>query len=287
MPGTTVAAAQSNKGQADAWDGEEGAYWAEHADQFDRSVAAYHEPLLEAAAIEPTDRVLDVGCGNGRVTIDAARGASRGSAVGIDLSARMLEVARARARDADVRNVELIHADAQHHRFDEGTFDVSLSRTGTMFFGDLVAAFTNIGRAMKPGGRLALLTWQPLSENEWIPAFATALAAGRPVPTPPPNVPGPFALSDPARVRSILTDAGFVDIELEGRSEGMWFGDDVEDAHRFVLGLLGWMVRDVDDETRQRGTEELHRTMEAHTTTKGVMFGSAAWIITARVRAAR
>lgn len=89
----------SNIEQLRAWDGEEGKYWADNAEHFDRSVAAYHERLLEAAAIGEHDRVLDVGCGTGQTTRDAARAASAGSALGVDLSARMLDYARRRATE--------------------------------------------------------------------------------------------------------------------------------------------------------------------------------------------
>jgi SAM-dependent methyltransferase len=280
--GEAMAVATENQAQAEAWGGDEGAYWAEHADDFDRSVAAYHEPLLDAAAITADDRVLDIGCGNGQTTLDAARRASDGWAVGVDLSPQMLDVARQRAARDGVENVSFERVDAQEHPFDRESFAVALSRTGTMFLGDPVAGFRNIARAVQPGGRLALLTWQPLSENEWIPAFATALAAGRPVPAPPPNAPGPFALSDPDRVRAILSDAGYVEVQLDGRRETMWFGERADDAHDFVLGLLGWMLRGADDSTRSRGIENLRETMAAHETADGVVFGSAAWIITAR-----
>ena len=103
-----------------------------------------------------------------------------------------------------------------------------------MFFGDLTAAFTNIGHALVPGGRLVLVAWQPLPANEWIREISGALAAGRDLPAPPPDAPGPFSLSDPDRVRSILTAAGFTGIEMEGTTAGMWFGTDADDAHRFV-----------------------------------------------------
>src|SRR5688572_33038497 len=86
----------SNAEQLRAWDGDEGAYWADHAEYFDRSVAVYHERLLDVAAISEGDRVLDIGCGTGQTTRDAARAASAGFALGIDLSSRMLDYARRR-----------------------------------------------------------------------------------------------------------------------------------------------------------------------------------------------
>lgn len=270
----------SNTTQLAAWDGDEGAYWATHADHFDRSVAPYHQRLLEAAAIGPSERVLDIGCGTGQTARDAARAARTGSALGLDLSSAMIDHARRRAADDGVPNAFFEQADAQIHPFEPESFDVAISRTGAMFFGDLVAAFTNIARALRPAGRLVLVTWQPLQQNEWIRSLSGALAAGREVPSPPRNQ-GPFSLSEVDRVRAVLSDAGFTDVELDGTSEGMWFGHDAEEAHRFVLGLLGWMLEGLDDAGRGRALEALRATTAAHSTPDGVIYGSAAWTIRA------
>jgi SAM-dependent methyltransferase len=269
----------SNAEQLRAWDGDEGAYWAEHADYFDRSVATYHAALLATAAITSTDRVLDIGCGTGQTTRDAARAAVHGSALGVDLSARMLDHACRRAADQGVTNASFQQVDAQIHPFPPEAFDVAISRTGATFFGDLTAAFTNISRAMVPGGRLVLVAWQPLPANEWIRAISGALAAGRDLPAPSPDASGPFSLSDPIRARTILRAAGFTDIEFEATTAGMWFGTDADDAHRFVLGLMGWMLQGLDDTGRARATDRLQATMAAHETSDGVVFGSAAWTI--------
>jgi SAM-dependent methyltransferase len=276
-----VRVAPTNADQLGAWDGDEGAYWAAHADYFDRAMAGYHGQLLDAAAIAAADRVLDLGCGTGQTTRDAARAASEGVALGVDLSSRMIEEARRRAAAEGVDNASFEQTDAQVHPFDPGTYDVALSRTGAMFFGDLPAAFANVARALRPGGRLTLLTWQPMAANEWLPALAGALSAGRDLPMPPPDAPSPFALSDPDRVRSILGGAGFADVTLQPISADMWFGADAEDAHRFVLGQLGWMLDGLDDAGRARAEEALRATARAHETADGVLFGSAAWLIRA------
>ena len=267
----------SNVEQLRAWDGGEGEYWAENAEYFDRSVAAYHEPLFTTAEIGERDQVLDVGCGTGQTTRDAARAAATGSALGVDLSSRMLDHARRRAAEEGVTNATFAQGDAQIHPFDPGRYDIAISRTAAMFFGDHVAAFANIGRALRPGGRLVLVTWQPLAGNEWIREISGALAGGRDLPAPPPDA-GPFALSDPDRVRALLTRAGLSDVEVEGASARMWFGRDAADAHRFVLGLMDWMLEGLDDGGVARATDALHATMAAHETPDGVLFDSAVWI---------
>src|SRR5664279_1892118 len=270
----------SNIEQLRAWDGDEGEYWAENAEHFDRSVAAYHERLLEAAAIREGERVLDVGCGTGQTTRDAARAASAGSAFGVDLSSRMLDYTGRRAAEEGVSNATFAQADAQIHPFEPSAYDVAISRTGAMFFGDHVAAFTNIGRALRSGGRLVLVTWQPLPGNEWIREISRALAAGRDLRPPPPDA-GPFSLSDPGRVCALLTTAGYTDIVVDGTTAPMCFGNDADDAHRLVLGLMGWMLRGLDNAGRARAIDALHATMAAHETPNGVLFESAAWTILA------
>ena len=133
----------------------------------------------------------------GHTTREAARAAVDGSALGVDLSAPMLERARRLSDDAGLRNVTYLQADAQTHPFPPAQFDLRISRFGTMFFADPVAAFANIGRALRPGARLVLLVWQDHDRNEWAAAIRDALNAGTAAPTPITNDPGPFSLADP------------------------------------------------------------------------------------------
>ena len=279
---TAMTVDPSNAEQAKAWDGDEGAYWADNAERFDRAVAAHHRPFMAAAAVEASEVVLDIGCGTGQTTRDAARTAPHGSALGVDLSGRMIDYARQAATSEGVSNVAFEQADAQVHPFASGRFDVAISRTGAMFFGDPVTGFTNIARALRPRGRLVLLTWQGPGPNEWIRELSGALAAGRDLPLPPPEAPGPFAMSDPDRVRDVLAAAGFTGIELEPHNGSMWFGDDPDDAYRFALGLMGWMLQGLDDDGRTRALDNLRRTLTAHDTGHGVLYDSATWTTSAR-----
>jgi SAM-dependent methyltransferase len=272
----------SNAEMAKAWDGDEGSYWAAHAGHFDRAVAAYHEKFLDVAAIGPGEQVLDIGCGTGQTTRDAARRASSGGALGVDLSSQMIALARRLAAAEGLGNARFEQADAQVYPFGEGSFDVAISRTGAMFFGDPRAAFGNIARALRRGGRLALLSWQPPPANEWITEFSAALAAGRDLPAPPPDVPGPFALADPGRVRQLLAATGFTGIELAPVQAPMWFGADAGDAYAFVLGLLGWMLEGLDDNQRGKALGALRATVAAHATADGVVYDSGAWLVQAR-----
>jgi SAM-dependent methyltransferase len=272
----------SNAEQERAWNGDDGLHWARNADRYDRCLRAYTARLLDAAAIAPEHSVLDVGCGSGPLTREAARRAPAGRALGVDLSAQQLELARERAAAESIRNVEFLQADAQIHAFAEDSVDVVISRLGTMFFADPVAAFANLARATRPDGRLAILTWQPRAENEWMLAFSETLAAGREVTIPPPDAPGPLALSDPQRVRSILGAAGWTDVDIEPVQRRMFWGDTVDDAFEFIFGSAGWRVRDADEATRERGIQALRDSIAAHCGPDGVSYASAAWLVQAR-----
>lgn len=282
METETVPVDPANAEQLAAWNGTEGAYWAKHAESFDRAVAGHDRPFQDAAAIGLTDRVLDVGCGTGQNTRDAARIARSGSALGVDLSAAMLDHARRVAEAEGLTNASFLQADAQIHPFEPASFDAVICRTAAMFFADPIAALTNIGGALRPGGRVTLLTWQPLASNEWLEKIATALAAGRPPRIPPPGV-GPFALSEPDRIRVVLGEAGYRDVQVVGNEAPIWYGSDPTDAYEFIAGLMGWMLDGLDDDGRRAALDALRELTESHQTPDGVTFASATWITTARV----
>ena len=274
----------ANIEQVAAWDGQEGDHWAEHADRYDTANRHIWNCFLKAGLILERDEVLDIGCGNGRSTRDAARIAFSGSALGVDLSAKMLAVARERSKAEGLSNVRFVHADAQVHPFVDKYFDVAISCFGAMFFGDPVVAFANICRALQPGGRLGLLAWRELARNEWLAALRGALAVGRTLPEPPPGAPGICGLADAGRVRAILADAGFDGVDFAEIDEPFEFGTDAEDAFGFVrtLGFVKGLTQDLDDITKGRALDALHGTLVDHDTGEGVLLGTSAWLITAR-----
>lgn len=274
----------ANPEQAAAWNGHEGEHWAAHAERFERLGEAIWLRLLDRGLVRGDDVVLDVGCGTGGSTQDLARTAVDGSVLGLDLSAPMLAVARARSAADGLTNIAYLQADAQIHPLDVGAYDAVVSSFGSMFFADPVAAFTNLAGGLRPEGTLALLAWRDLHRNEWLTAIRGALAMGRDLPVPPPEAPTPFSLADPTRVRAILDASGYQDVELEAIEEPMVFGTDVEDAYGFLqtMGIVGWLTEDLDPSARIQALDHLRASVEAHERPGGVAFGSSAWLITAR-----
>ncbi len=272
----------ANVGQLQGWDGDTGAFWAANAQRFDDGVAGYHEQFLATAAIDATETVLDIGCGAGQTTRDAARRATAGSALGVDLSARLIALARRLAAGEHLPNATFRQADAACEPFPDRAFDVALSRHGAMFFGNPPAAFANVARALRPGGRIVLLTWQPFKRQEWLRAFFRVLAAGRELSPPPPDAPGPFALSDPERTRQLLTAAGFVDVRCRGLAAPMYYGAEPGDATRFVAGQQAGLLRGLESTVADLAVDALRDVMAEHLTDRGVLFESACWLVEAR-----
>jgi SAM-dependent methyltransferase len=284
-PGCDVDEAIPNVEQAEHWDGEGSRHWVEYQDQHDAFVAPLDAHLFAAAGISDGDRVLDVGCGCGATTRTAARAAADGGATGIDLSAAMLERARSVANQDGLSNVRFVHGDAQVYPFEQAGFDVAISRFGVMFFVDPTAAFTNLARATRPQGQLVFVCWQELQKNEclWVPV-AAALTHVRPPDPGSPDAPGPFSLADPDRVRSILSAAGWRDVDLQEVKEQLPLGGDTDAAVTFVRGFrfVQRLLADADDATVARAVEAVRDAFVAHETSDGVVLGSTAWVVSAR-----
>lgn len=276
----------ANPDQLAAWNGDEGESWAANADRFEEVGHSIWERHLDGIDVERSHRVLDVGCGTGGSTRDLAALAIEGRVLGVDLSAPMLDVARTRAAQDRLDNLEFLQADAQIHRFEPASFDLVVSSFGAMFFSDPVAAFANLGTALDRDGVLSLLAWRELDRNGWIAEIRSALAMGRELPVPPPDAPSPFSLADADRVGAILGQAGFADVDFDEIVEPMVFGTDVDDALAFIesMGIVEWLTRDLDADDRAEALRRLRRTVEEHDGPGGVAFGSSAWSISARRR---
>lgn len=229
----------ANADMIEYWDGDRGASWVQHADQFDRQLELYGLRAISAIAPQPAESVLDIGCGSGATTFEVSQAVgSAGRVVGVDISGPMLALAGQRAEADGYGHVQFVQADAQTAAPIGAPFDAAVSRFGVMFFDDPVAAFRNIASMVRPGGRIAFAAWGAFEANEWMWAPAVALAEIVPLPPPAdPNAPGPFAFRDPERVRSILADAGWEDITVEDVDDPIYVGGpgSVEDAVDFVV----------------------------------------------------
>ena len=251
---------------------------------YDAELRRHNEALRRACGIQFRDHVLDIGCGAGQTTRQAASAAQAGSALGVDVSAPAIERARALTRAEGLRNVTFERADAQDHRFPAERFDLAISRFGTMFFDDPVAAFVNIRRALRPAGRLVMMVWQAHERNEWDVAIDQSLeAAAGPLALPSAG-PDAFSLADPPAVTEILEAAGFAGVTFTDIREPVCYGPDVASALDWVRGFTSTSeaLKRLDPAAADRALGRLREALGAHHGDDGVWFNSRAWIVTAQ-----
>jgi len=205
-------------------------------DAFDRTMAPVAGALLAAADLQSGESVLDIGCGCGATTLSAAAAvAPSGSVEGVDVTEEALDVARRRLEASPLTNVTLVLGDAQTDSF-ATTFDVAISKMGTMFFDDPVAAFANVRQALRAGGRMRLATWRPMDANHWLVIPGAALLRWITLPDLAEPGPGMFAQSDPDAVTAVLRNAGFTSIELEPVTVSLPLGADPDEALARLAG---------------------------------------------------
>ncbi|ACL60635.1 class I SAM-dependent methyltransferase [Methylobacterium nodulans] len=265
--------------QTEYWNGEVGERWARLQDALDAAFTPLTTALIRAAALRPGERVLDVGCGCGETTLIAAEAVAPGGFVtGLDLSRPML--ARARARAPRAAPVAWVAADAQTHAL-APVHDAVISRFGVMFFEDSRAAFANLRRSLKTGGRLAFLCWQSLAANPWVVVPREAALRVVPPPEPPvPGAPGPFRFGEAGLLAGLLAQAGFTAVNEAAVTCGISLGRDVAQAARFALsvGPVAALVRELDEAQRARALEAVTAALPQETP---VVLGAACWLVTA------
>jgi SAM-dependent methyltransferase len=274
-----------NAQQIEYWNGAPGERWARLQEKIDLHMEAITEAVLCRAAPQEGERVLDLGCGCGTTTfLLAFRAGREGSAAGLDISQPMLSVARARAM-AQNADVPFVEGDASVYDF-QSVFDLVFSRFGVMFFADPVSAFANIRKALAPGGRLVFVCWRRLSENVWAAAPMEAAVHLLPPQEPvDPAAPGPFAFADCERLRAILANANYSQIEIEPFDCTINMGATLEEAAAEVLnvGPLARIANDLDEEMRDRIRGVVADAYAPYVSAAGVTPPGACWIVRARM----
>lgn len=181
--------------------------WLEAAADLEQTLGPVHDALFEAARLVTGEMVLDVGCGTGPSVITAAAAVGpSGHVTGVDIAPPLLEFAKGRVPE----NVSLVLADAGSHAFEEAAFDVVISNFGTMFFEDTMAAFANLRKAVRPGGRLAATVWGPPQANPYFSRVRDIVDRHvADVPRPDPAAPGPMRFGDPTQLVAMMREAGW------------------------------------------------------------------------------
>jgi SAM-dependent methyltransferase len=189
--------------------------WIDHEEPIERAHSPVKDGLLARAALKPGESVLDLGCGSGALSLALASQVSpSGNVMAFDIAEAF--VARIKARARDLPQVDPVQGDAQSFDFTGAERDAVVSLFGTMFFVEPRAAFSNIGKALSPGGRILFSAWAAPQHNPWFSVPGRALIGALPdMPPPDPSAPGPMAFADIAMVTGLLSATGFGNVAAE------------------------------------------------------------------------
>jgi ubiquinone/menaquinone biosynthesis C-methylase UbiE len=275
---------QANAEQIALWNGCASRGWIDAKELLDQVLQPFEDLLVEAVAERKAQRALDVGCGTGATTLAVARllSKSKGNAVGLDISEPMIALARERA-EREGASARFICADAQTHPFEPASFDMIISRFGTMFFDDSVRAFTNLRRAAMPNAALHTIVWRSPADNAFMTAAERAAAPLLPeIPRRRPDEPGQFAFADRDRVYSILEKSGWSEIDIRPLDVACTLPEHELNAYIARLGPLGRVLQQLDDQERARIIEAVRAAFEPFVHGAEVRFTAACWTVAAR-----
>jgi SAM-dependent methyltransferase len=273
--------------QARLWNGRAGRGWVEAQEVLDQMFKPLETLLADAISAKSPRQVLDVGCGTGATTLAAARllGA-RGRAIGIDISAPMIAVARLRAERERIP-AQFICADAQAYAFEPASADMIISRFGVMFFSDPVRAFAQLRRAATDDAHVRFIVWRRATEN---PFMTTAECAAAPllpdIPARVPGAPGQFAFANADRVRSILEESGWAEIDIQPLDVDCTLPESELGRYITRLGPVGSILQEADDLTRTKVSETVRPAFEPYVHGSEVRFTAACWMVSAQAQAA-
>ncbi len=229
--------------------------WADAAEEEETGASGDATPwMLEAAELQPGQRVLELACGAGRVGLQAAsRVGPDGTVLCSDFSQAMVDAVAERVERLGVPNISTELLDAQQLELPTEDFDRVLCRFGYMLMADPQQALRESARVLRPSGRLVLAVWGTAAENPWLSLIIDALIDHLNAPPPEPGTPGPFSLGDIDRLRTLGEEAGLVDVEIEEIETEQTY-DSLEGWWEEILevsGPLAAMLKALPDEGRE------------------------------------
>lgn len=257
------------------------AAWKKYDAPTVRAFTSVSERMLAGAKVGAGQRVLDIACGTGEPAIPAAiQVGPTGFVLATDFSDAMLTVARDKARERSLTNVEFRRVDGEEIDVGGG-FDSVLIRFGIMFMPDALSCLKQAHRALKPGGRISLATWNAVDRNPWLQLPLTAIKRHVDVPAPAPDAPGLFLYADPTKLRTTIEAAGFADVQLDEVPITISsFGTPLE-YFRFITELsapLSALLAKASPETRAKIDAEAIELLAPYAAGGTFSIGGVAWV---------
>jgi len=273
-----------NADEHEYWNSESAGYWISQKQALDQLLAPWARHLLEAAELSGGEQITDVGCGTGTTTLEfAASVGTEGKVTGVDLSRKLIDYAAKSAREHAIDNVIFVEADAAEYCF-SCPQDLVISRCGVMFFGDMVAAFSNLRSGLVEKGQILLVVWRAPEQNEWyqFPVRCAAAFSGQ-QPEHDPDLPGAFTLADPAKLKHILELAGFRNVMLRAVTEKLCVGQTVKSAAEMfmAMGTIRNLLDDADTELLDKVKRHMLQGLAVYRQEAGVYMNGTCWLVRA------
>lgn len=269
----------------DDWAGARGDKWLRDLDLMEAMLAPVGADLLATAAPRPGQRLVDIGCGGGWTSRQAANAVGPGGHVlGLDISAAL--VAEATRRAAHLPQLAFRAADAATDTPPGAPFDMLISRFGVMFFADPATAWRRLATLVRPGGEVHVAVWADPRRNPWMMEMRRVLGAHITLPTQDPHDPGPFQLADPAFFDPILAGAGLTGVTRRLVEQPLLLGGagaTPATAAAFALRAfaLGDILAAAGPAIAAAGRADLEALYAAHQTDAGVALNGCYWLVSA------
>ncbi len=268
--------------QATYWNDEGGRRWVANIERVERMLQPLSKRLLDAAAANSGERVIDVGCGGGVTSAALAQAVgAQGTVLGVDVSAVILDVAR--QRYGNIANLKFALGDAASMSVSSTAYDLIASRFGVMFFPDPAVAFRHLRTALAPRGRLVFICWRALEQNPWmaIPTKAAFEILPRPE-APAPHAPGPFAFADAEWLRGLLESAGFSAVEITAVDESVALGSLDEAVQQMIrMGPAAAAFTAADEATQNKVSGAVECGLAPFVSAGCIRLQSATWLVQA------
>ena len=271
MTGAIFDAAKYKQTTRQQWQ-EAAAAWHQWTPLLDEWLGPATERMLDLARVARGERVLDVAAGAGAQSLTAAvRVGPAGSVLATDISPRILEYAAAEAARAGLSNLEVREMDGENPDVGDGSFDVVISRVGLIYFPDRDRALRNLRRTLRPGGRIAAITYSTAEQNGFFSLPVSIIRRRANLGPPLPGQPGPFSLGAPGVIEEAFAKAGFREIRVEKMPAPVWLKTAAECVkfEQESFGALHQMLAGLDEAGRAAAWDEIARSLMKFETPAG------------------